>query len=77
MNPVFEKDLREQLDRLPPEALRQVLDFARSLALESHARGSGQALCRFAGAIPRDDLALIARAIDDGCEKVSHECQRS
>ncbi len=44
MNPVIERALREQLDQLPADQQRQVLDFARALAVKKHATASGKAL---------------------------------
>jgi hypothetical protein len=71
MNPAIEKELREQLDLLPVAQQRQVLDFVRALAAKKGQAASGQALNRFAGAIAKEDLALIAEAIDEGCEQVN------
>jgi hypothetical protein len=71
MNPAIEKELREQLDLLPVAQQRQVLDFVRALAAKKGQAASGQALNRFAGTIAKEDLALIAEAIDEGCEQVN------
>jgi len=71
MNPAIEKELREQLDLLPAAQQRQVLDFVRALAAKKGQAASGQALNRFAGTIAKEDLALIADAIDEGCEQVN------
>jgi hypothetical protein len=71
MNPAIEKELREQLDRLPTAQQRQVLDFVRALTAKKRQAASGQALKQFAGTIAKEDLALIAQAIDDGCEQVN------
>ena len=71
MNPAIEKELREQLDLLPVAQQRQVLDFVRALAAKKCQAASGQALNRFAGTIAKEDLALIAEAIDEGCEQVN------
>ena len=71
MNPAIEKELREQLELLPAAQQRQVLDFVRALAAKKHQAASGQALNRFAGTIAKGDLALIAEAIDEGCERVN------
>lgn len=71
MNPVFERELREQLDELAADQQRQVLDFARALAAKKRATVSGEALCRFGGAITKEDLGLIAQAIEEGCEQVN------
>ena len=71
MNPAIEKELRDQLEQLPTAQQRQVLDFARALAAKKHEAARGGALSLFAGTIAKDDLALIAAAIDEGCEKVN------
>ena len=71
MNPVIEKALRDQLAQLPADQQRQVLDFARALAVKKHATTSGKALCQFGGAIAKEDLDLIAQAIEEGCEQVN------
>jgi hypothetical protein len=71
MNPAIEKELRDQLDQLPAAQQRQVLDFARTLAAKKRQTASGRALSEFAGTIAKEDLALIAEAIDEGCEQVN------
>ncbi len=71
MNPAIEKELREQLDQLPASQQRRVLDFARALAAKQPQAASGRALRRFAGTIAKEDLALIAQTIDEGCEQVN------
>ncbi len=71
MNPTIEKELREQLDRLPSEQQRQVLDFARALATKQIHGVPGHTLRRFGGAIPKEDLALVVRAIEEGREQVT------
>ena len=47
-----------------------MLDFARTLAARQIPSTSGRALARFAGTIPTEDLAVIAAAIEEGCEQV-------
>lgn len=71
MNPAIEKELRKQLDKLPAAQQRQVLDFARTLAARKRQIASARALSEFAGTIAKEDLALIAQAIDEGCEQVN------
>jgi len=71
VNPAIEKELREQLDKLPTVQQRQVLDFARTLAASKRQAASGRALSAFAGTIAKEDLAQIAQAIDEGCEQVN------
>lgn len=71
MNPTLEKEFREQLDRLPAAQQHQVLDFAKALAAKQIRGVPGHALRRFGGVIAKEDLALVARAIEEGCEQVT------
>lgn len=60
----------EQLQRLPERQQQQVLVYARNLRTELSAGVPGAALLQFAGAIPREDLALMEQAIEEGCERI-------
>jgi len=73
MSTVIKERLLEQLDALPEELQRRVLDFARALALSQPKGVPGAGLLKFAGAIPADDLRLMREAIDSGCERVDNE----
>ncbi len=66
----LEQQIHEQLRHLPFEQQRQVLDFARALVVTRTRGTPGRALLRFAGAINVEDLAIMAQAIEKGCEKV-------
>ena len=71
MNRAIERELRQQLERLAPEQQRQVLDFARALPAAVIPGVSGEVTARFAGTIPKDDLAIISKAIEKGCERIN------
>ena len=71
MEPKMEKELLKQLEQLGPEERRQVLDFARTLATCKRGGTPGESLIRFGGAINAADLAIMAEAIEEGCEQVS------
>ena len=72
MEPGMEKELLKQLEQLGLEEQRQVLDFARTLASCKRGGGTpGESLIRFGGAIDAADLAIIAEAIEEGCEQVN------
>jgi hypothetical protein len=60
----------EQLQSLPYDLQRQVLEFTRALALAAPRGVAGRELLQFAGAIPRSDVALMQEAIEQGCERV-------
>ena len=69
-NQALEKALHAELDRLPPERQRQVLEFARAMSASSLRGEPGSALLHFAGTIPEEDLKTIRQAIAEGCEQV-------
>ena len=60
------RQLVEQVDQLPLEFQRKVLDFAQALP-----KGvPGRSLLRFAGAIEAEDLRAMSNAIQADCEQV-------
>ncbi len=63
----------DQLDQLPLEQQRRVLDFARSLATPKPQGTPGRLLTRFVGALSPEDAADISRAIEAGCESVEKD----
>ncbi|MBM3495815.1 MAG: hypothetical protein FJX72_16045 [Armatimonadetes bacterium] len=69
----IDEELREELDRLPLDERRQVLDFARALASRPPRGTPGWALRRFAGGIPKADLELISAEIQAACEQVNRD----
>jgi hypothetical protein len=60
----------EQLDTLPENLQRQVLEFVEALQVIARQGVPGKQLLQFAGAIPLDDLESIHQAIENGCEQV-------
>jgi len=68
----LETELRDHLSRLEPTQQRQVVEFARTLAVERLRGVPGGSLIRFGGTIgPTSDLALIEEAVEAGCERVT------
>jgi len=59
-----------QLDKLPLELQRRVLDFIQALILSLPKGVPGKQLLRFAGTIGPDDIQAMKQAIEAGCEKV-------
>ena len=59
-----------QVQALPFEEQRRVLDFARALGQSKPAGVSWEEISRFAGAIDKDDLQRMADAIERGCERI-------
>jgi hypothetical protein len=66
----IKRKLLEQLEALPYEFQRRVLDFAQALALSVPKGVPGKQLLRFVGAIPADDLQMMVQAIEAGCERI-------
>lgn len=67
---VITQQLVEQVDRLPIEFQRKVLDFAQALALALPKGVPGRSLLQFAGTIEADDLKAMSKAIQADCEQV-------
>lgn len=69
MNQSIQKEISDQLDKLPIEQQIQVLDFARTLA--APVGKPGKDLLNFAGGTNQGDLSLMAQAIEQDCEQVN------
>jgi hypothetical protein len=66
----IKQEIAKQLDHLPLELQRRVLDFTQALILSLPKGVSGKQLIRFAGILEAEDARAMAQAIEDGCEKV-------
>ena len=71
MSQTLQKEILDQLDKLPPEQQRKVLDFARSLSRANPVGKAGKDLLNFAGAVGADDLKAMSQAIEEGCEQIN------
>lgn len=60
-------NLLSQIDKLPHDLQLRVLNFVKALIPKGV---EGRSLLRFEGMIPKDDLQLMSKAIQEGCEKV-------
>lgn len=65
----LQSELLDQLNGLPLEKQRRVLNFARSLA-EPNGK-PGKEMLLFGGAIDAEDLSAMTKAIENGCEQVN------
>jgi hypothetical protein len=62
--------ITEQLDHMPLELQRRVLDFAQTLA-QSRPRGEpGKELLRFAGLLDAETAQSMMESIEAGCERI-------
>ena len=73
LSPALERELRQQLEVLPANQQRQVLDFARALVATQPQGVPGQALLSFAGTINAPDLAIMAQAAEEDCELINRK----
>ena len=62
------QQILQDVQSLSEPQQRQVLDYIRTL--QKAPAKSGADLVKLAGTIPVDDLRLIERAIEEGCEQV-------
>jgi len=60
-------NLMTQIDKLPHDLQVRVLDIIKALTPKGV---EGKSLLRFEGSISADDLQLMSKAIEEGCEKV-------
>ncbi len=63
-------ELLEQIEKLTPLQQKQVLDFAMELSGELAKRYPGKNLLQFAGTISPEDIEIMKRTIEEGCEQV-------
>lgn len=68
MSDAVKEQILKQLAGLSEDQQLRVLDFARSLVSPDGI--AGRDLLRFAGAIEKEDLQTMSRAIEEGCEKI-------
>jgi len=66
-NATIRDSLIAQFDNLHYDLQLRILDFARTLAPTGV---KGESLLRFEGVIPDEDLLLMSKAIEEGCEQV-------
>lgn len=66
----LERELHEQLERLPEPRQRKVVEYARGLAEEKPKGISGQEFLALTGTLEPDDVALMKKAIEEECERV-------
>ena len=60
----------QQINQLPVDLQRKVLDFAQALVLSLPKGTPGQNLLRFAAIMDPDDIQAMTQAIKKGCERV-------
>mgnify|MGYP006289847843 CR=1 FL=1 len=67
------QDVVREMDRMPIEQQRRVVQFVHALA-RFHPKGTpGSEVIRFSGSFERADLDEMSEAIEKGCEMVDHD----
>lgn len=66
----IKQDVIRQLDQLPPELQRQVLDFAHALAISFPKGVQGKELLSFSSIMETEDIQAMSETIEAGCERV-------
>jgi hypothetical protein len=70
----MKKDLPELIKKevrvLPRARQLEVLHFAKALRMAKPKGAPGKELLQFAGTISKADLRLMAKAIEEGCERI-------
>ena len=69
LDPQIRRDLVKQLERLPIELQRKVLEFAHTLTLSLPKGVPGAQLLQFAGTIDIADIQQMQQAIEAECER--------
>ncbi|MEL6438097.1 MAG: hypothetical protein AAFQ80_02405 [Cyanobacteria bacterium J06621_8] len=65
----IEQQIIKQLQDLEEAQQLQILNFAKSLAV-NNAGVAGKSLLKFAGSIPEEELELMSDAINQECRKI-------
>jgi hypothetical protein len=66
----LKRELLAQVEQLPPESQRRVVDFATRLARSAHKGTPGNTLLRFAGTMDPADAKAMMDAVELGCERI-------
>ena len=73
MSAAIREKLLEQVDVLPYDLQRRVLDFAQALVMSAPKGVPGKELLKFSGVISKEDARQMLEAVEEGCEKVDDE----
>ena len=62
--------IAKRLENLPEEMQKKVLKFVNSLQKTGQKGVPGTSLTKFAGCISAEDLAIMKKEIESGCERI-------
>lgn len=66
----IKQEIVEQIDKLPIELQKQVLDFVHNLVSLEPKGISGKEISRFLGIMTAEEAKEISDAIQEGCERI-------
>lgn len=66
----LKQEIEKELDSLPVEDQRKVLDFTQTLTKRRGRGVSGKELLPFTKGFSAEDAEVIRQAVDEDCEKV-------
>jgi hypothetical protein len=69
-NPAIAQELLKQLEQLPLESQKKVLEFSQALNITTLKGKPGKDLLKFAGTIDQDSLKTMEEVVEYGCERV-------
>ena len=70
INPLVEKQILAQLNKLSDEQQQQVLDFAQFLAMKNPVGVLGKELLQFAGIISTEDAKIMLEAAEENWKQI-------
>lgn len=72
MSASIKQEIIEQIDKMPIELQKQVLDFAHALVLSEPKGVPGRELLKFVGIMTPEEAEEMAKAIEEGCEQIDY-----
>jgi hypothetical protein len=73
MSASIKQEIIEQLDKLPIELQKRVLDFTHALVLPEPKGVPGSELLKFVGIMTPEEAEDLAKAIEEGCEQIDED----
>jgi hypothetical protein len=70
IDPAIKEKILHQIEVLPHDLQKKMLDFSRSLARDYQKGADGKELLKFSGAFNKSDLKAMESAITESCERV-------
>ena len=62
--------IQQSLAMLNKEQQLSLLEYIETLISKTKVKNTANPLLQFAGSIPKDDVALMQKAIEEGCENI-------